>query len=118
MPIVSDEDKLNVEDVPKLQPSEVKPPQAPENSSTTVPEAARFVPILLNEMVVIDWTAVKLYHTSSSAVPPQEGTAIPELVPPITEPAMFEHKALDVRDVAVAQLSFAGGGAGYVKHIS
>jgi hypothetical protein len=44
--------------------------------------------------------------------PPQDGAIIPEFVPPITEPAVLEQTVLDVRDVAVAQLSFAGGGAG------
>jgi hypothetical protein len=112
VPIVSEEDKLNVDVVLKLQPKEVKLPQVPENNSTTVPELARLVSILLNETVVMDCTAVKLYHTSSSAVPPQEGTATPELVPPIKVPAVLLHEVFEVSDVADAQLSFAGGGAG------
>lgn len=112
MPAVSDEVNVKVEEVPKLQPSEVKLPQAPENNSTTVPELARFVSILLNETLVIDCTAVKLYHTSSSAVPPHEGTAIPELVPPITVPAVLLQEVFEVSEVAEAQLSLAGGGAG------
>ena len=91
------------------QAREVKLPQVPENNSILVPEELRFAPRPLNVIVVTGCTAVKLYHTSSSAVPPHDGTAIPELVAPMTVPAVFEQVVLEVNDIAPLQLSFAGG---------
>ena len=90
------------------QAMEVKLPQVPENSSILVPEELRFAPSPLNEIVVTGCTAVKLYHTSSSAVPPHEGTAIPELLAPITVPVVFEQVVFEVKDIAPLQLSLAG----------
>lgn len=96
--------------MPELHAIEVKLPQLPENNSSTVPEALRLLAILLNEIVVLDCTAVKLYHTSSSAVPPQEGAATPELVLAIKVPEVTEQVVLDVSEVAEEQLSFEGEG--------
>jgi len=49
-----------------------------------------------------------LYHTSSSAIPVQGATGIPELVAFCTVPAVFTQLVLDVSNTAFAQLLFTG----------
>ena len=69
--------------MPVAQAIEVKLPHAPEKSSIVV-LPVRLLPKLLNVTVVKGpLMAVKLYHTSSSAVPPQVA-ATPEFVALVT----------------------------------
>ena len=107
---MSELERLNVLAVPELQAIEVKLPQVPENNSITVPEVLRLLPMLLNEIVVLACTAVKLYQTSSSAEPPHEGVATPEFVLATIVPAVTAQDVFDVSEVADAQLSFEGDG--------
>ena len=97
--------------MPVAQATEVKLPHVPDNISSVV-LPVRLVPKLLNVTVVKGpLMAVKLYHTSSSAVPPQVA-ATPELDAFVTYPAVFEQFVAAVNVVAVEHSSFEGGGRG------
>jgi hypothetical protein len=65
-------------------------------------------------IVAVVFTAVKLYQTSSSAVPEQPTN---DCVAPIVVPAVFEQTVFTNKLTALLQISFAGAGGGLVTQI-
>ena len=95
------------------QASETKPDgQVPEKSSkvgVAFPSLPLPLAILLKVIVILGPTATNLYHTSSSADPPQEAlAAIPEEVALVTVPATVVQVVEEVNNMAPLQSSFPG----------
>jgi hypothetical protein len=88
-----------------LQPSDVKPAQVPEKSSTF--GLLKFAPTELRVIVGSVDAATNLYHTSYRTVPLQE-EATPEEVAFAASPAVLTHVVDEVNKTAFAQSSFEG----------
>src|SRR5690242_9567959 len=89
----------------RAQPSEVRLPQVPENSSTFA--LLKFDPTELRVIVGSVDAATNLYHTSYRTVPLQE-EATPEDVAFAASPAVFTQLVDEVNNTAFAQSLFAG----------
>jgi hypothetical protein len=96
------------------QARETRDPQFPEKTWMMAPDVLRLLPTPLNVTVALVAVGVKVYHTSSSAVPEQTvGTPLSDAnhtVPALPVPI--------ARASALAQLSLAGGCAACVTQIS
>jgi hypothetical protein len=87
----------------------------PENNSkvgVALPNLLLPLPMLDNVIVALEPTATNLYHTSSSARPPQETfAAMPDEVALDTEPAVSVHVVAEFNNIAPLQSSFKGAAA-------
>jgi hypothetical protein len=86
-------------------------PLLERNISTTgsfLPNELLDVAMLLKLIVVLEACAMNLYQTSSSGVPAQVFTEIPELVAAATVPAMFEQTVEEDSVTALAIASLPG----------
>src|SRR5215217_4368269 len=105
--------------LPDVQATDVKLPHAPDSNWMEAPAVLKAEPMLPNVIFTCTLCATNLYHTSVPVVPVQvlDGTADAEGVAANKVPAVLEQVVPEAMVVTFAQLSFAGGGMGWVTQI-